>query len=56
MDGKFLTEVGEIARSVGAFVLCDEVYRGTDQEGNGYTASVADVYERGIASGPEPTC
>jgi aspartate/methionine/tyrosine aminotransferase len=51
MDSGFLTEVGEIARSCGAYVLCDEVYRGTDQEGNGYTASIADVYERGISTG-----
>jgi aspartate/methionine/tyrosine aminotransferase len=27
------------------------VYRGTDQEGNGYTASIADIYERGISTG-----
>ncbi|SAL34547.1 aminotransferase [Caballeronia humi] len=51
MDSGFLTEVGEIARSCGAYVLCDEVYRGTDQAGNGYTASIADVYERGISTG-----
>ncbi|SAL80244.1 transaminase [Caballeronia terrestris] len=51
MDEAFLTEVGEIARTCGAYVLCDEVYRGTDQEGNGYTASIADVYERGISTG-----
>ncbi|MFM0224314.1 aminotransferase [Paraburkholderia dipogonis] len=51
MDEKFLTEIGEIARSCGAYVLCDEVYRGTDQEGSGYTASIADVYERGISTG-----
>ncbi|TCG05528.1 aminotransferase [Paraburkholderia steynii] len=51
MDEKFLTEVGEIARSCGAHVLCDEVYRGTDQHGSGYTASIADVYERGISTG-----
>lgn len=51
MDEKFLTEVGNIARSCGAYVLCDEVYRGTDQEGSGYTASMADLYERGISTG-----
>ncbi len=32
-------------------MLCDEVYRGTDQHGNGYTASIADLYERGISTG-----
>ncbi|WP_341316836.1 aminotransferase [Paraburkholderia sp. IMGN_8] len=51
MDENFLREVGEIARSCGAYVLCDEVYRGTDQHGNGYTASIADVYERGVSTG-----
>lgn len=51
MDEKFLTEVGNIARSRGAYVLCDEVYRGTDQQGSGYTASMADLYERGISTG-----
>lgn len=51
MDEKFLREVGEIARSCGAYVLCDEVYRGTDQHGGGYTASISDVYERGVSTG-----
>ena len=51
MDEEFLTKVGDIARSCGAYVLCDEVYRGTDQHGSGYTASIADVYERGISTG-----
>lgn len=51
MDEAFLAEIGEIARARGAYVLCDEVYRGTDQEGSGYTASIADVYERGISTG-----
>ncbi|CAB3787261.1 aminotransferase [Paraburkholderia caffeinilytica] len=51
MDEPFLAAIGEIARACGAYVLCDEVYRGTDQEGTGYTASIADVYERGISTG-----
>ncbi|MGF6653153.1 aspartate/methionine/tyrosine aminotransferase [Paraburkholderia youngii] len=51
MGEQFLAEIGEIARSCDAYVLCDEVYRGTDQEGSGYTASIADVYERGISTG-----
>jgi len=40
-----LREIAGIARAVGAWVLCDEVYRGTDQEGSGRTASMADLYE-----------
>ncbi|WP_018151390.1 aminotransferase [Leeia oryzae] len=50
MDQAFLLEIVEIARSVGAYVLCDEVYRGTDQAGTGYTASIADLYEKGIST------
>ena len=50
MDETFLEKLIEAARAVGAWVLCDEVYRGTDQQGDGSTASVADLYERGIAT------
>lgn len=50
MDAAMLAEIAAIARSVGAFVLCDEVYRGTDQTGDGYTASIADLYEKGIST------
>ncbi|MDN5585044.1 MAG: aminotransferase [Brevibacterium sp.] len=41
----------DIAREVGAWVLCDEVYRGVDQNGDGFTASIADLYEFGISTG-----
>ena len=51
MDRDFLLEVVEIARAAGAWILCDEVYRGTDQTGNGMTASIADLYEKGISTG-----
>jgi len=51
MDEAMLLRVAEIARSVGAYVLCDEVYRGTDQTGTGLTASIADLYEKGISTG-----
>ncbi|MGJ7042084.1 aspartate/methionine/tyrosine aminotransferase [Shinella sp. BE166] len=51
MDRDFLIEVVEIARACGALILCDEVYRGTDQEGDGMTASIADLYEKGISTG-----
>lgn len=50
MDKSMLEAVTEIARDVDAWVLCDEVYRGTDQEGDGMTASIADVYEKGIST------
>ena len=50
MDAAMLGEIAAIARSVGAWVLCDEVYRGTDQQGDGFTASMADLYEKGIST------
>lgn len=50
IDRPMLEEIAAIAREVGAWVLCDEVYRGTDQEGDGMTASMADLYEKGIST------
>lgn len=50
MDRALLEQVVEIARSVDAWLLCDEVYRGTDQHGDGFTASIADLYEKGIST------
>lgn len=50
MDQAMLEEIAGIAREAGAWLLCDEVYRGTDQEGSGMTASVADLYEKGIST------
>lgn len=50
MDAELLGEIAAIARECGAWLLCDEVYRGTDQDGDGYTVSVADIYERGIST------
>ncbi|MFS8049437.1 aminotransferase [Rhizobium sp. BR 314] len=52
MDRDYLQKIVEIARACGAWILCDEVYRGTDQEGDlGMTASIADLYEKGISTG-----
>lgn len=50
MDRALLLQVVEIARSVDAWLLCDEVYRGIDQQGDGYTVSIADLYEKGIST------
>jgi aspartate/methionine/tyrosine aminotransferase len=50
MDAAMLKEIAAMARGVGAWVLCDEVYRGTDQSGDGYSASMADLYEKGIST------
>ncbi len=50
MDEGFLKKIADIARTCDAYLLCDEVYRGTDQEGDGFTAAVADIYEKGIST------
>lgn len=50
MDKVLLQKIVDIARSCDAYVLCDEVYRGTDEEGDGFTVSIADVYEKGIST------
>ncbi|WP_373636562.1 aminotransferase [Yoonia sp. BS5-3] len=50
MDRAMLEEIAAIARAADAWVLCDEVYRGTDQQGDGMTVSIADIYEKGIST------
>lgn len=50
MDRSLLEQIVGIARGAGAWVLCDEVYRGTDQDGTGMTVSIADLYEKGIST------
>ena len=45
-----LLAIADIARAEGAWVLCDEVYRGTDQHGGGFTPAICDLYERGIST------
>ncbi|MFJ6605780.1 aminotransferase [Streptomyces lydicus] len=51
IDEAGLAGIAKIADRVGAWVLCDEVYRGVDQAGDGFTTSIADLYERGISTG-----
>ena len=51
MDDGFLQAMVDIARTCGAYILSDEVYRGLNQEGNGFSASIADLYEKGISTG-----
>ena len=48
MDGAQLKDIVGIARSCGAWILCDEVYRHLTQE-DCRIPSVADLYERGIS-------
>lgn len=45
-----MVEIVKIAESVGAFVLCDEVYRGLSDDGS-YMHSIVDLYDKGISVG-----
>ncbi|MBL4601840.1 MAG: aminotransferase class I/II-fold pyridoxal phosphate-dependent enzyme [Emcibacteraceae bacterium] len=47
---EMLYKIADIARTCDAYLLCDEVYRGCDQEGNGFSKSIADIYEKGIST------
>ncbi len=51
MGEGLLREIVEIAREAGAWLLCDEVYRGLTHQGDPYGPSVADLYEKGISTG-----
>ena len=51
MSKEMLTEIVSYARSCGAFIVCDEVYRGTNQSDPEYGTSIADLYEKGISTG-----
>lgn len=45
-----MMEIVEIAKSVDAYILSDEVYRGISEDGS-YMTSIADIYEKGISVG-----
>jgi aspartate/methionine/tyrosine aminotransferase len=51
MERSCLEEIAAIADAAGAYILSDEVYRGTTQSGDQFTPSVADMYDRGISTG-----
>ena len=48
MSRELLEQIVEIARSMDAYILCDEVYRHLTQE-DGWCESIADLYEKGIS-------
>jgi len=50
MDKAYLTSIIDIVRPFGAYILCDEVYRGLTHEGPHMTESIADLYEKGIST------
>ena len=51
LDAAALRAVVAIARHEGAWIIADEVYRGTDQEGGGTSPSLVDLYERTVGIG-----
>ena len=51
LDENFLRYLVELAITQDAFILCDEVYRGTNQEGGQYSKSICDLYKKGISTG-----
>ena len=48
MSKEMLMEIVKIARGVGAYILCDEVYRHLTQE-DVWCESIVDLYEKGIS-------
>lgn len=46
-----LKKIVQIAKKSDAYILCDEVYRGLNHEGNPFSDSIADIYEKGISTG-----
>ncbi len=51
MNTAMLAEIAQIAAANGTYVLCDEVYRGTDQEGSGTSTSIVELSDHGISTG-----
>ena len=50
IERPILEAIADIADSVGAYLLCDEVYRGTGQVGDGMVPSIVDIYDKGIST------
>ncbi len=46
-----MIKIARIAEKSNAYILCDEVYRGLKHEGNPFTESIADIYDKGISTG-----
>ena len=49
IDDDLMRKIVDIAEKSGAYILCDEVYRGLERENT--PNSIVDVYERGISTG-----
>ena len=51
MDRNMLDKIAGIARQHGAWILCDEAYRGLVHEPGVSVPSMADIYEKGVSTG-----
>ncbi|MHA2099101.1 MAG: aminotransferase [Candidatus Kariarchaeaceae archaeon] len=51
IDTKLLKEICEIAKKAGAYLLCDEVYRGLYINSNEKVNSAVDLYDKAIVTG-----
>ncbi len=51
MDRGMLEKIAAIARKHGAWILCDEAYRGLVHEPGVSVPSMADIYEKGVSTG-----
>jgi len=51
MDSALLEEIVAVARECGAYVHCDEVYRGLEHAPGATAPSIADLYEKGVSTG-----
>jgi aspartate/methionine/tyrosine aminotransferase len=51
MDERLLGAVVDVARELGAWVVCDEVYRMLEHAPGTTAPSIADVYEKGVSTG-----
>lgn len=50
MPEEVLMKIVQVAKTVDAFILSDEVYRGISEDGS-YMVSIADIYDKGISVG-----
>jgi len=50
IERPMLEAIADIADSVDAYLLCDEVYRGTGQVSDGMVPSIVDIYDKGIST------
>ena len=51
IDADLLGELVAVAERAGAYIHCDEVYRGLEHDPSARPPSIVDVYEKGISTG-----